>query len=171
MGKITPIVVPDHTEKISVPAIGKKDVWVTPGVVDVDAAYLYSNGQCAALAIALSRKLSAPLRLVAYRFHANDNEAIIDEDEQFKDDVPFEWITESSYHAVVEVGPDQFLDISGVTDKVSLLRRCFMHAHEGALTTTSEAQLMSIFDSPKQDIATAELFVDAVLEKHLSVFA
>jgi hypothetical protein len=117
--------------------------------------------------MAISRRLDKPLKLLATKWHPDDNECLVDEHERFRDGVPFEWITDVAEHVVVEIGDDRYLDIRGVSNRDDLMEHWFEQSDWGALVAATEEQLLSIFTRPRQNVAVAERFVDAVLEKYL----
>ena len=158
--------------KVSSYAILGERRQVTPGVLDDDARYLFNHGQCTALAIALAQRLNTPLKLVVNSFY--DQEDYVDFDGDFLDgitEIPAEVIDEDWWHAVVEVDPDQYLDVAGIISKRDLLLRYFAKEEDGLLITTSEDQLYDLprrcEGAPRPDLPTAELFVDAVLSEFL----
>jgi hypothetical protein len=161
------------TKKITAQAILGEKVQVSPGVLDAAAAYLFSHGQCTSLAIALSRRLSAPLKLVIGQWseigdYLTDAGVVIDGFTEIPSDV----IDEEWYHVVVEVGDDEYLDISGVASSADILMRYFNAQFEGLLVPTSEDQIYELCGMCEgtawPDVRVAELFVDAVLSKFLS---
>lgn len=167
-------------ECIEVNLPGARRVRLTPGVLDTAAITAFTNGQCHAMAIALSRRLGRPPALLLS--HQSPSPRV-----SWREMVTNGHVTSSVAaarwdHAVVRLAPDRFLDATGVRT-LSELRHMFYVDGDVRCTSSpcaSEPRAIVVSTSPEQlrelsrfrrggltpNVAAAELFVDAVLANY-----
>ena len=134
-------------------------VVVTPGVLDEDALFGFSGGQCHAMAIALSERLDKPLLVMV----------TVGESEDIPSNPDEEWIANHWTHAVVEISTEKYLDVSGVWDEEEVIDnycRIGEDDLEYSLVPIEREGLENLHNygkcqAPQTDIA--RLFVDVVL--------
>jgi len=90
------------------------------GVLDKAAEHAFMNGQCHALALALAEKLDKPLFVLAiYEYSSSDE--WWDEDGDMDDAPSEEWLAAHWSHAVLQLGWDSYLDVTGVSSEDELM--------------------------------------------------
>lgn len=161
--------------KVSVYLPGAGLTPLTPGRLDRVAHNAFTYGQCHALAIALAERLQCPLRVVvaapAALAKASRPLALPSPLPSTVLDVELPDSVVARYwdHAVVEVGPDRYLDVRGIRSKKDLLH---LNGYEptNLLVLTSPRQLRALSkhrSGVTPNVSAARLFVDAVIDAYL----
>ena len=145
---------------------------ITPGVLDKDAEYVFMNGQCHALAIALAEKLDKPL-FVFTEYTYSTHDQWWDHEYGDMDDPPSEqWLAEHWSHAVVQLGWDTYLDVNGISDEDELIETYGQLDSEHGKTAYSLFQVTpeqlgrfwQYGDGVEPAVEVARTFIEPVLE-------
>jgi hypothetical protein len=148
---------------------------VTPGVIDEDAISLYTNSQCHALAIALNQSHGYPIRLIAMGNDVTEKHLLTKNGVAHAGPkpMPTEDLINNWIHAVVMIGHDAFLDITGVQTDEELFSDwySFMESDEDfeylAFVSSTPEQIRASLDIPKKElakqVALAQQFVAPLL--------
>lgn len=130
---------------------------VTPGVIDDEADWVYLNGQCLALAVAMSERTGWPVHL----------RTLTDGDEADPTGV-----YANLRHAYVQAPDGALIDIRGVNDADIVDEECRdldcdLYLPPRVIPAAEARTLLDEFEGYlfDQDVPTAETFVDAVLAR------
>lgn len=133
--------------RVAVAGVNQASFTVTPGVIDDAAREAYMNGQCAALAVALSELKGGQIIAIGYDDSSEDYE---------------QWEANPSWgHVGFELEDGSILDIEGNNkDLDSWMER---NQYWEARTITRE-EALSLPDFPQQDLGVARLMAKALLD-------
>lgn len=139
----------DHSPicaEVSVAGINGSSFTVTPGLIDEAAQLAYLNGQCAALAVALSEIQEGEIIAIGYDETSEDYE---------------EWEANPSWgHVGFELPGGTVLDIEGPSKDLD----SWMERHQyWEVKQLSKEQALNLPDFPEQDLAVARSMARALL--------
>jgi hypothetical protein len=148
---------------------------LSPGYLGYDAKLVFTNGQCHALAIALSEKLSLPIKLV---FNRKDVEHYLTSTDKLRSpytELPDEVVSGGYDHALVSLGRGRYLDVEGVHSKKDVEEKWGRvwrrrKLNPVALVTSSADQLLRLGGQdavPVPNVAVAKKFTAVVLRTYL----